>query len=131
MQVRAIIEAAIEVQKKGKKVLPEIMIPLVGIVEELKILKARAIATAEECMKKAGVKVEYQIGTMIELPRGLRRGRSDRRGSRVLQLRYNDLTPDDVRLQPRRHQGFMPTYLRDKILPVDPFQTLDAGGVAS
>src|SRR5207244_9823126 len=69
MQVRAIIEAAIEVKKKGKSVLPEIMIPLVGVVEELTILKKRAIAVAEECMKAAGTKVEYQIGTMIELPR--------------------------------------------------------------
>ena len=69
MQVRAIIEAAIEVKKQGKSVLPEIMIPLVGVVEELTILKKRAIAVAEEQMKKAGVKVEYQIGTMIEVPR--------------------------------------------------------------
>src|SRR5262249_22548251 len=69
MQVRAIIEAAIEVKKKGKSVLPEIMIPLVGVLPELNYLKGRAIAVAEECMKKAGVKVEYQIGTMIELPR--------------------------------------------------------------
>nr|MCU0704640.1 PEP-utilizing enzyme [Fimbriiglobus sp.] len=69
MQVRAIIEAAIEVQKAGKKVLPEIMIPLVGVLEELTMLKKRAVAVAEECMAKVGVKVEYQIGTMIELPR--------------------------------------------------------------
>src|SRR5437870_8426703 len=69
MQVRAIIEAAIEVKKKGKSVLPEIMIPLIGTVEELVLLKKRAIATAEECFAKAGTKVEYQIGTMIELPR--------------------------------------------------------------
>ncbi|MHB1562040.1 MAG: pyruvate, phosphate dikinase, partial [Isosphaeraceae bacterium] len=69
MQVRAIIEAAIEVQKRGKKVLPEIMIPLVGTIEELAFLKKRTIAVAEEVMKKAGVKVEYQIGTMIEVPR--------------------------------------------------------------
>src|SRR5437870_1338255 len=69
MQVRAIIEAAIEVKKNGKEVLPEIMIPLVGVVEELAMLKKRAIQVAEECMKRAGVKVDYQIGTMIELPR--------------------------------------------------------------
>ena len=58
MQVRAIIEAAIDVKKKGKSVLPEIMIPLVGVIEELTLLKKRAIEVAEECMKKAVVKVE-------------------------------------------------------------------------
>ena len=105
MQVRAIIEAAIEVQKSGKKVFPEIMIPLVGVVEELSILKTQAIAVAEEAIKKHGVKVEYQIGTMIELP-GLRGRRQDRRGGRVLQLRYERPDSDDVRLQPGRHQGF-------------------------
>ena len=59
MQVRAIIQAAIEVKKRGKTVLPEIMIPLVGMVEELTILKKRAIAIADDVLKKAGVKVEY------------------------------------------------------------------------
>ena len=58
------------------------MIPLVGTVEELTMLKKRAIAVAEECMKKAGVKVEYQIGTMIELPRAVPDGGQDRRGGR-------------------------------------------------
>src|SRR5207302_10909954 len=66
MQVRAIVEAAIEVKKKGKTVLPEIMIPLIGTVEELVLLKKRAIAVAEGCFAKAGTKVEYQMGTMIE-----------------------------------------------------------------
>src|SRR6185312_6519516 len=66
MQVRAIIDAAIEVKKRGKEVLPEIMIPLVGTVEELAFLKKRAVAVADEVMKKAGITVEYLIGTMIE-----------------------------------------------------------------
>ena len=105
MQVRAIIQAAIEVQKRGKKVLPEIMIPLVGIIEELTFLKKRAIAVAETEMKKAGVKVEYQIGTMIEVPAGRADGRPDRRGGRVLLVRHQRPDPDDLRLQPRRHQG--------------------------
>src|SRR5207302_258341 len=59
MQVRAIIEAAIEVKKRGKEVLPEIMIPLVGTVEELTFVKKRAVAVAEEVMKRDGVKVDY------------------------------------------------------------------------
>ena len=129
MQVRAIIEAAIEVQKKGKKVLPEIMIPLVGIVEELKILKARAIATAEECMQKAGVKVEYQIGTMIELPRACVVADQIAAEAEFFSFGTNDLTQMTFGFSRDDIKGFMPTYLRDKILPVDPFQTLDAGGV--
>ena len=69
MQVRAIIEAAIQVKKQGKSVLPEIMIPLIGTVEELSFLKKRTVAIAEDLMKKAGVKVDYSVGTMIEIPR--------------------------------------------------------------
>jgi pyruvate,orthophosphate dikinase len=129
MQVRAIIEAAIEVQKKGKKVLPEIMIPLVGIVEELKLLKARAIAIADECMKKAGVKVEYQIGTMIELPRACVVADKIAEEAEFFSFGTNDLTQMTFGFSRDDIKGFMPTYLKDKILAVDPFQTLDAGGV--
>ncbi|HET6572679.1 MAG TPA: pyruvate, phosphate dikinase, partial [Fimbriiglobus sp.] len=128
-QVRAIIEAAIEVQKKGKSVLPEIMIPLVGIVEELALLKRRAVAVAEECMKRIGVKVEYQIGTMIELPRAALTADKIAEEAEFFSFGTNDLTQmtfgfsrDDIR-------GFMPTYLREKILPVDPFQSIDVNGV--
>jgi pyruvate,orthophosphate dikinase len=129
MQVQAIIEAAIEVKKKGKTVLPEIMIPLIGTVEELVILKKRAIATAEESMKKAGTKVEYQIGTMIELPRAALVAGDIAQEAEFFSFGTNDLTQmtfgfsrDDIR-------GFMPTYLKEKILPVDPFQSIDQKGV--
>jgi pyruvate,orthophosphate dikinase len=129
MQVRAIIEAAIEVQKKGKKVLPEIMIPLVGIVEELKLLKARAIATADECMKKAGVKVEYQIGTMIELPRACVVADKIAEEAEFFSFGTNDLTQMTFGFSRDDIKGFMPTYLKDKIVGVDPFQSLDTQGV--
>ncbi len=129
MQVRAIIEAAIEVKKKGKSVLPEIMIPLVGIVEELVILKKRAIATAEECMTKAGVKVEYQIGTMIELPRAALVADQIAVEAEFFSFGTNDLTQLTFGFSRDDIKGFMPTYLRDKILPVDPFQSLDVSGV--
>ncbi|HEX3313831.1 MAG TPA: pyruvate, phosphate dikinase [Gemmataceae bacterium] len=129
MQIRAIIEAAIEVQKKGKKVLPEIMIPLVGVVEELTILKKRAIETADACMKKAGAKVEYQIGTMIELPRAALTADKIAEEAEFFSFGTNDLTQMTFGFSRDDIKGFMPTYLRDKILPVDPFQSIDVNGV--
>ena len=129
MQVRAIIEAAIEVQKKGKTVLPEIMIPLVGVVEELVLLKKRAIAVAEECMKKAGVKVEYLIGTMIELPRAALTADKIAEEAEFFSFGTNDLTQMTFGFSRDDIKGFMPTYLKDKILPVDPFQSIDVNGV--
>jgi pyruvate,orthophosphate dikinase len=129
MQVRAIIQAAIEVQKKGKKVLPEIMIPLVGIIEELIILKKRAIAVAEDCMKKAGVKVEYQIGTMIELPRAALTADKIAEEAEFFSFGTNDLTQMTFGFSRDDIKGFMPTYLKEKILPVDPFQSIDVNGV--
>ena len=129
MQVRAIIEAAIEVQKAGKKVLPEIMIPLVGTVEELILLKKRAITIAEGCMAKAGVKVEYQIGTMIELPRACIVADKIAEEAEFFSFGTNDLTQMTFGFSRDDIKGFMPTYLAEKILPIDPFQSLDVNGV--
>jgi pyruvate, orthophosphate dikinase len=129
MQVRAIIEAAIEVKKKGKSVLPEIMIPLVGVIEELTILKKRAIAVAEESMKKAGVTVEYQIGTMIELPRAALTADKIAEEAEFFSFGTNDLTQMTFGFSRDDIKGFMPTYLKEKILPVDPFQSIDVNGV--
>jgi pyruvate,orthophosphate dikinase len=129
MQVRAIIEAAIEVKKKGKSVLPEIMIPLVGVIEELTMLKKRAIAVAEECMKAAGVKVEYQIGTMIELPRAALTADEIATEAEFFSFGTNDLTQMTFGFSRDDIKGFMPTYLKEKILPVDPFQSIDQKGV--
>ncbi len=129
MQVRAIIEAAIKVQKKGKKVLPEIMIPLVGVLEELTLLKKRAIAVADECMAKAGVKVEYQIGTMIELPRACVAAGKIAEEAEFFSFGTNDLTQMTFGFSRDDIKGFMPTYLAGKTLPIDPFQTIDFNGV--
>jgi len=129
MQVRAIIEAAIEVQKQGKKVVPEIMIPLVGTVDELTILKKRAIAVIDECFAKAGTKVEYQIGTMIELPRACIVADKIAEEAEFFSFGTNDLTQMTFGFSRDDIKGFMPTYLRDKILPIDPFQTIDFNGV--
>ena len=129
MQVRAIIEAAIQVQKSGKTVLPEIMIPLVGVVEELVLRKKRAIAVAEECMKKAGVKVEYMIGTMIELPRAALTADKIAEEAEFFSFGTNDLTQMTFGFSRDDIKGFMPTYLKEKLLSVDPFQSIDVNGV--
>jgi pyruvate,orthophosphate dikinase len=129
MQVRAIITAAVEVKKRGKAVLPEIMIPLVGTVEELALLKRRAIVVADQVMSQAGTRIEYQIGTMIELPRAALTADQIAKEAEFFSFGTNDLTQmtfgfsrDDIR-------GFMATYLKEKILPVDPFQSIDVAGV--
>jgi len=129
MQVRAIIEAAIEVQKKGKKVIPEIMIPLVGTVEELVILKKRAIETIEAAFVKHTMKVEYQIGTMIELPRACIVADTIAEEAEFFSFGTNDLTQMTFGFSRDDIKGFMPTYLANKILPVDPFQSIDVNGV--
>ncbi len=129
MQIRAIIQGAIEVKKKGKEVLPEIMIPLVGVVEELTLLKKRAIMVADECMAKAGVKVAYQIGTMIELPRAALTADKIAEEAEFFSFGTNDLTQMTFGFSRDDIKGFMPTYLKEKILPVDPFQSIDVNGV--
>jgi pyruvate,orthophosphate dikinase len=129
MQIRAIIGAAIAVKKKGKEVLPEIMIPLVGTVEELVFLKKRAIAVAEEVMKQAGVRVEYQIGTMIEIPRAALVADQIAEEAQFFSFGTNDLTQMTFGFSRDDIKAFMPTYLKEKILPVDPFQSIDVGGV--
>ncbi len=129
MQVRAIIQAAIEVKKRGKTVLPEIMIPLVGILEELTILKKRAIAIAEEEFKKASVTVEYQIGTMIEIPRAALAADQIALEAEFFSFGTNDLTQLTFGFSRDDIGSFMPAYVEQKILPVDPFQTIDVKGV--
>jgi pyruvate,orthophosphate dikinase len=129
MQVRAIIQAAIDVQKRGMSVLPEIMIPLVGTVEELAFLKKRAIAVAQGEMNQAGVQVEYLIGTMIEVPRAALTADQIAAEAEFFSFGTNDLTQLTFGFSRDDIGSFMPTYVEQKILPVDPFQTLDVKGV--
>ena len=129
MQVRAIIDAAIEVKKKGKEVLPEIMIPLVGTVEELAFLKKRTIKVADECMAKAGTKVDYLIGTMIEVPRAALTADQIAEEAEFFSFGTNDLTQMTFGFSRDDIGSFVPAYVDHKILKVDPFQTLDATGV--
>ena len=104
MQVRAIIEAAIEVKKQGKTVLPEIMIPLVGTVEELTFLKKRAIAIADERDEEGRRQGRVPDRHHDRGPPRRPDGRPDRRGGRVLLVRHQRPDPDDLRLLPRRHR---------------------------
>jgi pyruvate,orthophosphate dikinase len=129
MQVQAIIEAAIAVKKQGKEVMPEIMIPLVGTIEELRILKERAIAVAERELKEAGVKVDYLIGTMIEIPRAVLVADQIAEEAEFFSFGTNDLTQMTFGFSRDDIKGFMSTYIDKKILPVDPFQSIDTGGV--
>ncbi len=129
MQVRAIIDAAIEVKRRGKEVLPEIMIPLVGTVEELAFLKKRALAVAEEVIAKAGVKVDFLIGTMIEIPRTALTADQIAEEAQFFSFGTNDLTQMTFGFSRDDITSFVPVYVAHKILKVDPFQTLDTVGV--
>ena len=105
------------------------MIPLVGTVEELVLLKKRAIAIADEVQKAAGVTVEYQIGTMIEVPRAALTADKIAEEAEFFSFGTNDLTQMTFGYSRDDIKGFMNTYLREKILPVDPFQSIDVNGV--
>ncbi len=132
MQVRAIIEAAIECQKGRVKVLPEIMIPLTLDKKELGILTDATRRVADDLIKKAGIKLSYLVGTMIELPRAALLAGRDRRSCGVLLLRHQRSDADDDGAIARRC-GPLPPRLRGREegrrVPGDPFQTLDTKGV--
>ena len=129
MQVRAILEAALDVKKRGKSVLPEIMIPLIGTVEELIFLKKRALAVAEDVFQRAGDKVEFLIGTMIEIPRAALTADQIAEEAEFFSFGTNDLTQMTFGFSRDDIGSFMPIYVEQKILQVDPFQTLDVRGV--
>lgn len=129
MQVRAIIEAAIIVKKRGIEVLPEIMIPLIGTVEELSFLKTRAVHVAEEVMARTGERVEYLIGTMIEVPRAALTADSVAKEAEFFSFGTNDLTQMTLGISRDDIASFVGTYMDHKIFKVDPFQSLDTVGV--
>ncbi len=129
MQTRAIIEAACELAKKGKKVVPEIMVPLVGIKKELQNQKELIKATADEVMKKKGVKVNYLVGTMIELPRAAMIADEIAKDAEFFSFGTNDLTQTTFGFSRDDAGKFITYYTENGILEKDPFQTLDQEGV--
>ncbi len=129
MQVRAIMEAACELAKKKVKVVPEIMIPLVAHVNELKIMKDLTIKTAEEVMKAYKVKVSYSVGTMIELARAAITADQIATEAEFFSFGTNDLTQSVYGLSRDDSGKFLPFYIENKIIPEDPFISLDTEGV--
>ncbi len=129
MQVQAIMEAACELAKKGVKVLPQIMIPLVGHVKEFEITKNLTEEIATKVQKEYGVKVHYEIGTMIELPRACSSAGEIGAIADFFSFGTNDLTQTVFGLSRDDAGRFLPVYVDRKILPDDPFISIDRPGV--
>jgi pyruvate,orthophosphate dikinase len=129
MQTRAIIEAACQLAKEGKKVLPEIMIPLVGDVRELTDQKAVVVRVADAVMKERGIKVAYLVGTMIEVPRGALTAGEIAKEADFFSFGTNDLTQLTYGFSRDDIGKFLGAYQDRKILQKDPFASLDTTGV--
>jgi pyruvate,orthophosphate dikinase len=130
MQVRAIMEAACElVKNEGYLIVPEIMIPLIATVKELSVLRANAVKICDEVIASYGVKVEYLIGTMIELPRAALTADEIATEAQFFSFGTNDLTQTTFGLSRDDAGSFLPFYVENGILPEDPFVSLDQNGV--
>jgi pyruvate,orthophosphate dikinase len=130
MQTRAIIRAALAAQKKlGKKIVPEIMIPLVLDVKELKFVKDIIDETAKEEIAKSGQTLTYQVGTMIEIPRAALLADTVATEASFFSFGTNDLTQMTYGFSRDDANKFLPDYYKTKIFEQDPFQTVDQLGV--
>jgi len=129
MQARAIFEAAVEVTKKGVKVLPEVMIPLVAIFKEMANQAAIVRRVAEEVFKEKGTRVDYMVGTMIELPRAALVADEIAKEAEFFSFGTNDLTQTTFGFSRDDVNKVLPTYLAEGILKQDPFAALDREGV--
>ena len=130
MQARAIMEAAIEVSKeKGIKIKPEIMIPLVGEVKELKYVKDIVVATAERVIAESGIEIEYMVGTMIEVPRAALTADEIAEEAEFFSFGTNDLTQMTFGFSRDDAGKFLDDYYNKKIYESDPFARLDQNGV--
>ena len=131
MQTRAVIRAAINTQKKHSdwNVVPEIMIPLTGELKELKFVKDIVVATADEEIANAGVKLTYKVGTMIEIPRAALTADEMAKEAEFFSFGTNDLTQMTFGFSRDDAGKFLPSYYENKIYEEDPFKTLDQTGV--
>ena len=129
MQTRAVIEAAITVNKEGYNVVPEIMIPLVGDVKELKFVKNIVVETAEKVMDEQNMKIVYHIGTMIEIPRAALTADEIAKEAEFFSFGTNDLTQMTFGFSRDDAGKFLGDYYKKKIFESDPFARLDQVGV--
>lgn len=129
MQTRAVIEAAINVNKNGMSVVPEIMIPLVGDVKELKYVKDIVVKTADEIIKNAGVNLKYMVGTMLEIPRAALTADDIATEAEFFSFGTNDLTQMTFGFSRDDAGNFLEDYYAKKIYESDPFAKLDQTGV--
>ena len=129
MQARAVLEAAVEAQAEGATVLPEIMIPLVGNVNELKLQKEVVSEVAEQVFVERGARVEFLIGTMIELPRAAVTADRIAEEAQFFSFGTNDLTQTALGISRDDAGSFLTYYAEHKLIPSDPFESLDTEGV--
>ncbi len=129
MQARAIIEAAINVNKAGMNVIPEIMIPLVGEIKELKYVKDAVVKTADAVIKEAGAALEYKVGTMIEVPRAALTADEIATEAEFFSFGTNDLTQMTFGFSRDDAGKFLNDYYDKKVFESDPFAKLDQTGV--
>ncbi|HEV2563568.1 MAG TPA: pyruvate, phosphate dikinase [Microvirga sp.] len=130
MQARAIFEAAVEAGRTtGQPVVPEVMVPLVMTKAELDLVKERIVAMAEAVAKESGVTVEYQVGTMIELPRAALRAGEIAESAEFFSFGTNDLTQTTLGISRDDAASFLGPYTQKGLLPADPFVTIDQEGV--
>ncbi|MEO8381518.1 MAG: pyruvate, phosphate dikinase [Acidobacteriota bacterium] len=129
MQVRAIFQAAVAVKKDGIDVYPEVMIPLVGTTKELELTTELVHRTAKAVMKETGVEVEYLVGTMVEIPRAALIAGKLAETAQFFSFGTNDLTQMTFGYSRDDAGTFLPEYVDKKILPRDPFESIDTEGV--
>jgi pyruvate,orthophosphate dikinase len=129
MQTKAVIEAAINVNREGMNVTPEIMIPLVGDIKELKYVKDIVVKTADAVIQQAGVKLEYKVGTMIEIPRAALTADEIAKEAEFFSFGTNDLTQMTFGFSRDDAGKFLEDYYNKKIYESDPFAKLDQTGV--
>jgi pyruvate,orthophosphate dikinase len=130
-QVRALMEAAARCARDGVKVIPEVMIPLVGMATELAQLRARVIAVADAVLAREGVAVAYTVGTMIELPRACVVADAIAAHADFFSFGTNDLTQTTLGLSRDDAGRFLGAYVAQGVLPSDPFVTIDRDGVGA